>query len=152
MHAERLASRTVTQPQPSETVITYDRSRDAGERLAPEVRAEIELVAPSTVNDGDVTTPKLRDEAVTAEKIAPGAVGTEHLAPGAVTTNDLAGGAVTTEKLGPNSVTPEKVGVGVVTSAYPDGTPTSIEIVPISAADYAKLTTQPPNISYWIYD
>lgn len=131
-------------------IVGYDPSQPAGERLAPEVRAEIAEVAPSTLVNGAVTTAKLRDGAVAAAKLADGAVTSPKIGTGEVKTVNLGDGAVTTAKLGADAVTADKAGTGVVTSRNKDGDPITLTVVPIAAADYAAITKD-PNTLYAVY-
>ena len=48
----------------SDLIAGLDLSKPIGQRFGPLVRAEIEAVAPSTVNDGDITEPKLDNDSV----------------------------------------------------------------------------------------
>lgn len=130
--------------------IAYDPSADAGERLAPEVRAEIAVLAPSTVLNGAVTTAKLADDAVTAAKIAAGSVGNPELAGGAVATANIASGAVTADKLAGSSVTPAKCSTGVVTSTDVSSNSVATTIMYLTAAQYAAIVSPNPNTLYFI--
>ena len=131
-------------------VVLLQTDQPVGQRLAPEVREEINEVAPSTVNDGDVTTPKLRDGAVTEAKMAPGSVSRRTILPGAVGEANLDTGSVTTAKLDEQAVTPEKCAAGVVTAHNSDGSARPLDVVPIEAVDYAALTNPDPNTAYLV--
>lgn len=126
-----------------EQVVTLDPEKPPGQQLAPEMRSEISFVAPSTVNDGDITTPKLKNLAVAREKIALGAVGSQQIAAGGVETGNVADGAIVAAKLGPHAVGPDKTGVGVVTAANADGGARELKQVPCTAAEYAALQPDP---------
>lgn len=130
--------------------ISYDPAKPEGERLAPEVRAELSLVAPSTVNNNSITTAKLVDKSVTTDKLADSAVTTGKIAAGAVETVDIKDLAVVTAKLANNAVTPGKVASGVVTSADTGGNAFRLAMVPITSTGYAALTTPDPNTLYLI--
>lgn len=129
--------------------IAFDPAADEGERLAPEVRTEIAVVAPSAVVNGSITAAKLADDAVTQAKIAPGAVGSVEVATGGVNTVNLASSAVTTDKLASGAVTPAKVGAGVVKAVDASGNSTETTLKFVTAAQYAGLTPD-PNTVYFI--
>lgn len=130
--------------------IAYDHSKPAGERLAPEVRAELSLVAPSTVNNNSITTAKLVDGAVNTAKLADSSVTTAKLAAGAVETVDVKDSAITTAKLANGAVTPAKVSTGVVTAADTANNPFKLTMVPITSTAYAALPSPDPNTLYLI--
>lgn len=129
--------------------IAYDPEADAGERLAPEVRTEIAIVAPSAVVNGSITAAKLADDAVTQTKIYPGAVGTVEIATGGVDTVNLAAVSVSADKLATDAVTPEKCATGVPTAV--DSTDNAAETILkfLTAAEYGALTPD-PNTVYFI--
>lgn len=129
-------------------VVGYDPAKPVSERLAPEVVAEIAAVAPSTLVNGAVTTAKLRDGAVATAKIADGAVTSPKIGTGEVKTVNLSDGAVATAKLDDDAVTADKAGVGVVTARNKDGDPITLEVVPMSAADFGALPSKNPNVMY----
>lgn len=131
--------------------VLYDPDQPPGERLAPEVRAEINLVAPSTVNDGDITTPKLRDGAVTGEKIEQATVTGDHLAPGAVGNTALANGAVTGGKVADHTLTDTQAGAGIATAHSATGQPIRLTLVPMTAVEYSAVTNPDPDTAYLIY-
>lgn len=132
--------------------VLYDPDQPPGERLAPEVRAEIDLIAPSTVNDGDITTPKLRDRAVTGEKIEQATVTGDHLAPGAVGNTALANGAVTGGKVADHTLTDQHAAAGLTTAHNAAGQPIRLNLVPMTAVEYAALgNNQDPDSAYMIY-
>ncbi|WAB09212.1 hypothetical protein SEA_LITTLEMUNCHKIN_36 [Gordonia phage LittleMunchkin] len=132
--------------------VGYDPAQPAGQRFAPEVRAEIAEVAPDNIDNGSVTTAKLANDAVTGDKIAPGAVNTTEIATGGVGAANLATDAVTTVKLANDSVTAAKAGLGVPTAHDASGNDISVDFVPITAAAYGALTTPDPNTFYFISD
>ncbi|MHC9292072.1 phage upper tail fiber protein [Mycobacterium sp. LTG2003] len=128
--------------------IAIDLDAEDGEKFAPEVRAEIAAVAPSLLVNGAVTTVKLRDLAVTLEKLADGAVTSPKIAAGGVKAVNIDTGAVTSDKIDAGAVTAPKAGVGVVTAHDSSGTAITVDIVPITAADYAALSSPNPNVLY----
>lgn len=130
--------------------VAYDPDQPAGQRLAPEVREEINLIAPSTVNDGDVTTPKLRDKAVTREKIEVDAVGPDQLAAGSVGNTELATAAVTGSKVADHTLTDTHAAAGLVTAHGPDGQPIVLNLVPLTAVEYAAIANPDPDTAYLI--
>lgn len=132
--------------------ISYDPAQPVGQRLAPEVRAEIATVAPSTVNNGSITAAKLAPNAVVTDKIADGAVTSAKIADGTIVTGDLADSSVTNAKIANGSVTPSKVAAGVVTAYDASGNPLRLNLVPITSAKYAALATPDPNTLYLITD
>ena len=131
--------------------VAYDPAKEPGDRLAPEVVDEIEIIAQAGVDsvigsadieDGAVTTPKIADLAVTAPK----------LASNAVTTSKIAGNSISSDKLGPGAVTPAKVGAGVVTSHNIDGGDLRMDVVPVTAEQYAAIPNPDVNTLYLITD
>lgn len=132
-----------------EVVATLDTDAEPGEKFSPQVRAEIAEVAPSTLNDGAVTTPKVADEAITNPKLAPGAVHSENIAAGEVKADNLAAGAVGTAALDDGSVTDTKAGPGVMTTHDDEGNAITLGVVLISDADYAALGAPDPNTLYF---
>lgn len=134
----------------AELLIGYDPTKPQGQRLAPEVRAEIELLAPSNIPNGGVTTSKIANDAVTQDKIGDGAVGPSQLAANAVTAVALATGAVTTVKLANAAVTSAKVGLGVMKAKDSTGNDIALTGVPVTAAQYAAITSPDPNVLYLI--
>lgn len=134
----------------ADLVFTYDPNANVGERLAPEVRAEIAVVAPSTVLNGSITTAKLAEDAVTTDKITTGAVTTNEIAVGGVTATNIASSAVSTAKIASQAVTPDKVGTGVVTSVDSTGATVATAIRYVTAAQYAAISSPDPNTLYFI--
>jgi hypothetical protein len=120
-----------------------DMSKPVGERLAPQMRQEIEEVAPSGLTNGAVTTAKLAEKAVATGKLADGAVTTEKIATSGVETLNLAPGAVTTAKLDDDAVTADKAGLGVVTAYDKDGNPIDVKTVYMKQSEYAAITPVP---------
>lgn len=127
----------------AEVLIGIDLTQAAGSRLAPEVIAEVQFVAPSTVNNGSITTNKLANGAVAEAKLADGAVSSGKLADGAVAAAKLADDAVTGTKLADGSVTPEKTGTGVVTAADHTGNDVGLRIVLLTSVQFASITPDP---------
>lgn len=68
------------------------------------------------INDGAVTTPKIRDKAVTEEKLADDAVTTDKIKNSNVTTLKIADKNITTEKIADQNVTTEKIADNNVTT------------------------------------
>lgn len=134
----------------AELLVGYDPTKPQGQRLAPEVQAEIELLAPSNIPNGGVTTSKIANDAVTQDKIGDAAVGSDQLATNAVSTAALATGAVTTVKLANGAVTSAKVGVGVMKAKDASGNDITVTGVPVTAAQYAAITSPDPNVLYLI--
>lgn len=129
-------------------VFTFNPNAPQGERLSPEVREEIEFLAPSTLNDNAVSTVKIQDDAVTNAKIAPDAVHSEQILNGEVISSKLGPGSVTTPKIAAGAVTPTQAGQGIVTSTDTGGAPLTMSVIPISATDYAALVTPSPSVLY----
>lgn len=132
------------------TNVMFDTTAADGSKLDAAVAAEIDLIAPSSIDAGDITTDLLHDTAVTTAKLADTAVTTAKLADTAVTTAKLADTAITTAKLADDAVTATKTGLGVVTAADHTGNPIASTDVYLSAADYAAIVTPDPNTSYYI--
>lgn len=134
-----------------ELFVAIDLDADPGEKFAPEVVAEIAVVAPSAVLNGSITTAKLADDAVTQDKVGAGAVGSTEIASGGVDAVNLADSAVTTPKLTDASVTPAKTGTGVVTAVDSDDNSVETVIKFVTAAQYSALTPD-PNTVYMVSD
>lgn len=132
--------------------VLIDTNRPEMQQLAPEVRAEVRRLAPSTVDDGSIFTKKLADNAVTYAKIAPGSVGGDRLGTGGVQTRALANGAVTEPKVADNAITRAKAGIGVVTAADPAGNAITLEAVPIEPAAFAAMNSPDPNVLWLVYE
>ncbi|ACF34003.1 tail fiber protein [Mycobacterium phage Phaedrus] len=126
----------------------YDPAKPPGQRLAPEVRAEIAIVAPSGLNDGAVTTIKLDEGAVTEPKLGYGSVTSTKIAAGGVELVNMAQESVDTAQLVDDSVTDEKAGPGVMQCHDDAGNPVTFDFVPMTAESYAALTTKAPNTLY----
>lgn len=131
--------------------VGFDPNAPQGEQLPPEVVEEIKRVAPSAVENGAITTNKLRDDAVTSDKLAPGAVDALALALDAVVTLKIKDKAVTTGKIDDAAVTASKAGVGVVTSYDSTGAAISRKEVDLTAAQYAALAVKDPNTYYNVF-
>lgn len=129
-----------------------DLSQPVGERLPPEVIAEIKVVAPSSVENGAITTDKLRDDGVTSRKLAPGAVDERAIGNGQVKNAALGNGAVSESKIADDAVTPAKCGTGVVTATDATGTAVETAIRYVTSAQFAALTTKDPNVLYATLD
>lgn len=130
--------------------VGYEPDSPEGERLAPEVRAEIARVAPSAVLNNSITTAKLRDAAVTRAKLATGAVGSSEIDTGAVGTTNLASGAVTADKIATDAVTPTKCGTGVVTAVDSSGNSVETVVRFLTSAQFAAIGSPDPNTTYFI--
>ena len=130
------------------TVVALNTSNAVGSKLDPEMIAEIEAVAPSNIDPGEVKAVHIDEEAVERDKIKLGAVDSPQIAEGGVKAINLGAESVTTAKLAPNSVTPEKTGPGIMECRDTAGNPLSIAAVPITALAYAALTTPDPNVLY----
>jgi len=126
--------------------IAYDPEADAGERLAPEVRTEIAVVAPSAVLNGSITTAKLADDAVTQDKIYPGAVGSVEIATGGVSAVNIATDAVSSDKIAAGAVVPASCGTGVPTAVDNADNPTETIFKFVTAAEYGALTPDPNTV------
>jgi hypothetical protein len=132
------------------TNVMFDTTAADGSKMDPAVAAEIDLIAPSSVDAGDITTDLLHDLAVTTAKIADGAVTATQIADGAVGSAEIADGAVSTAKLANGAVTAAKAGTGVVTAANSAGSVIASTDVYLSAAQYAAIGSPDPNTSYYI--
>lgn len=130
--------------------VSFNPAQPAGQRLAPEVVAEIELVAPSTLNDGAVTEPKLAAGAVTNPKLAAGAVKSVNIAAGEVKTENLDDGAVTEGEIADGSVTPAKCAAGVFTTVDSDGEILDLQGMKTTQALYDAIASPSPNRCYFI--
>ncbi len=131
-----------------EVLVGIDLSKPEGAQLAPQVIAEIERVAPSTVNDGSITAPKLATAAVTAPKIAAGAVTAPAIGNGEVKNANLGTNSVTTAKIQDNAITPAKAGPGVMTVFDASGNPLAAKLVVMSYAAYGAITPDPTTLYF----
>ena len=131
-------------------VISYDAEKNPGERLPPEVRAEIALLAPASVTPNSITEEKLADDSVSTNKIQEKAVTGTRIADGAVATEQLALGAVDGFRLAAGAVTGSKVGNGVAKAVDPSGAEIAMKLIPISSTAYASASPDPTAI-YFIY-
>lgn len=122
---------------------------EPGEQLSPEMRTEIREVAPSTLVDGAVTTPRIRDLAVTAEKVADGAVTSPKIATKGVKRINLDDGVVGPDQLDTGSVTAVKAGLGVATAHDVDGNPIACDFVFLTQSEFAAVTEQ-PGVTYMV--
>jgi hypothetical protein len=121
--------------------VYFDTSAQPGEKLAPEVRAEIAKLVPPGLDDGEVTTSKLVNGAVTAPKIADGSVTSEKIGAGQVVTAHLADRSVGTAQLAAGAVTAAKAGPGVVTAHNPAGTTAiALDVAFMSDDAYAAIS------------
>ena len=120
--------------------IAFDPAANAGERLAPEVRTEIAVVAPSTVLNGSITTAKLAELSVATGKIIDGSVTTAKIATNGVESVNIKALAVTTAKIADDAITPAKCGTGVPTAVDVTGNALETVFKYLTAAQYAALT------------
>lgn len=134
----------------SEIVFALDMSKPVGQRMSPELIAEIQAVAPSSVTNGSITEAKLKDKAVTTPKLNEGAVTTEKIASQGVETENLADLGVTTPKLADNSVTGDKAGTGVCTATDSTGEQIENEFRYLTQTQFAAIVSPDPNITYMI--
>lgn len=133
-----------------EIIAGYDPEAPPGQRLPPEMREEIALLAPASVTPNSITKEKIADEAVGTLKLEPKAVDSTRLADGAVGGPQLALGAVGSNQLAGGAVTGPKAGNGVAKAYDPAGAAIAMTIVPISEAQYAQISPD-PNTVYLLY-
>lgn len=134
----------------SEIVFALDMSKPVGQRMSPELIAEIQAVAPSAVTNGSITEAKLKDKAVTTPKINEGAVTSPKIASGGVETENLADLGVVTSKLADAAVTGDKAGTGVTKASDSDGEPIDNELRYLTQTQFAAIGSPDPNITYMI--
>ena len=134
----------------SDLIAGLDMSRPPGLRLGPIMRQEIEIIAPSTVNDGDITEPKFDDGAVSTRALGDAQITEPKFASGAVSTRALADLAVTDAKIAIGELKPQKVAPGISTAADYNGNYVSLRHVVLTAAQYAALAIVDPNTLYYI--
>jgi hypothetical protein len=133
------------------TTVLLDTSQTVGNKLDPEMQAEIEAVAPSALDPGEIQEVHFDDDVVSRRAIAPGAVGTVEIDTDGVDSPNIKAGAVGTSELAADSVTRDKAGAGVMTAADTAGNPITVEFVPITSVDYAALDPKLPNVLYATY-
>jgi hypothetical protein len=129
--------------------VLMDTSAAPGSKLDPELKAEIEKLAPG-LEVGEVGENELADNAVTGPKIREGAVDTAQIAEGGVHSINLATGAVVAASIATDAVTGEKAGPGVVTAKDAAGNYIESAEWHGTAAQYAQITQPDPNTSYYI--
>jgi hypothetical protein len=134
----------------SDVLVGYDPDQPAGERFAPEVVAEIEIVSPNDVQDGAITTLQIASNTIQEDNMAPESVGAAELINGAVGTAALANGAVTAGKIANGAVGMLAAGAGVATATDNNGNALTLTIVPITAAQYAALSPPVATALYFI--
>lgn len=134
----------------ADLIAGLDLSRPVGSRFGPLVVAEIEAVAPSTVNDGDITEPKLDDLSVSTRTVQTKAITEPKLDDEAVSTRALEDGAVTDDKVALQGLAPTKVAPGIPTSVDYNGNFVSLRHCVLTAAQYAALSPVDPNTLYYI--
>lgn len=135
-----------------ELFVAFDPDQPAGQRLAPEVRAEVETIAPAVPLDGAITTPKLANGAVTHEKLADGAVHGAKVAEKAIQTTHLDDGVVGEQQIADGAVTPAKTAAGVFTVFDGDGNPLDLHGVVVTATEMAQIADPDPNAMYFVLD
>lgn len=121
-----------------------------GQKLDSIVRAEIDFLAPSTIDSNDIKENMIDTGAVSSRNIADGAVGTSEIAAGAVVTASIANGAVANVNLAAGAVTSAKTGVGVVTCCDVSGNPVQSREMYVTAAQYAAIASPDPSTNYYI--
>ena len=129
--------------------VLMDTTAAPGSKLDPELRAEIEKLAPG-LEIGEVGESELADNAVTEGKIKEGAVHSEHIAEGEVKAINLGEGQVGTPALATDSVTGEKAGPGVVTAKDPAGNYIESGEWHGTAAQLAQINPRSPNVTYYV--
>lgn len=131
-----------------ELIIGYDPLQPIGSRLSPEIIAEIEIVAPSTVNDYSLIEAKYADESVSHRALALGAVFSVNIMTGEVKTDNLADNSVTDTKLAPGSVRPNAAGPGIPTIYDFSNNPISVVFKDCTLAEYASVADPDPDTYY----
>lgn len=136
----------------AKTAVAFDTSADPGERLDPAVRAEIDQLAPSTVDAGDIHESHLATDSVSTLKIKAGAVTHPKIALDAVESDNIKAGAVGTPELADNAVTAAKAGTGVVTAVDAAGNAIESREWHGSTAEYDMIDPGDldPNTTYYI--
>lgn len=132
--------------------VAFDPNRPEGEKLGPEVAAEIAAVAPQGIDDGTVTRAKLGTDSVTHQAISPGSVRSDSLDDNAVVTDTIADGAVTGSKIADGEVTGISAGEGVVTAKNSRGSFRRLELVVLSDEDYADIGSPDDDTLYATYE
>lgn len=131
------------------TSVFFDGAKPAGQKLDPEVAAEVEHLAPG-LEAGEVGEVELANDAVTRDKIAPGAVGSVEIGEDQVDTEHYAPDSVDTAALAPDAVTATEAGIGVSTAYDFAGNPIEDRRVYCTAAQYAGLAVKDPNTEYLV--
>jgi len=132
-------------------IVGYDPGGPVGQRLAPEIRAEIELLAPVNIPTGAVDNTKLGDGSVDNRTIDDKAVDNPKLDDAAVDARVVAAKSITAAKLADGSVNNTHVDIGVPVSLDVTGDPVALIFTPCTAAEYAALSTPNPNTIYFIH-
>lgn len=130
--------------------IFFNPDADEGSKLAPEVVAEIQAVAPSTVLALSITTAKLAELAVTGDKIALGAVDSDQIATKGVLTVNIGDEAVDTAQIADDAVTPAKAGTGIVVAVDNTGTTIALTTKFVTAAQMAAISSPDVNTLYFV--
>lgn len=133
------------------TAVLMDTSQDVGNKLDPEMQAEVEALAPSSLDPGEIQEIHFDDDVVSQRAIAPGAVGTVEIETDGVDSPNIKAGAVGTSELAADAVTRDKAGAGVMTCADTAGNPITVEFVPITSVAYAALSPKLPGVLYATY-
>ena len=131
------------------TTVFFDTAAAPGSKLDPEMRAEIEFLAPG-LEDGEVGNSQLADNSITTDKIAPGGVTGVDIAADTLVTENYGPGSVDTAALADDAVTAAKAGVGVKTAYDAAGNPIESKEVYLTSAQYNLITTPDPNTTYYI--
>lgn len=131
----------------AELMIGMDMLKPIGLRFGSLVRAEIEYIAPSTVNDNSITEPKFFDGAVSTRAIADDAVTSDKIADGGIETLNLADDSVTGAKIHADSIGPSHLAAGVPSFRDFSGNAISAEFVTCTAAEFASLPS--PDAGTW---
>lgn len=130
--------------------IFFKPDEDEGHKLAPEVVAEIQAVAPSTVTAGSIVASKMADDSVETRALQDLAVTTDKLADASVTNPKLAPECVTEDKIEDDAVTRAKAGVGVITIVDSTGSPISLEAMRVTETQMAAIVSPDSGILYLI--
>ena len=133
--------------------VLIDTAAPVGERLDPLVRAEIDEVAPSTVDANDIETEHLKDLAVTTPKLNNGAVTSPKIATKGVKTVNVDDLAIGEAQLKANAVTADKAGIGVSKAYDAEGNAVENAFVFVTTEQYDLLEADEeldPNVTYMI--
>lgn len=134
----------------AELLVAYDPSKPAGQRLSPEVQAEIALLNPFGVPNLTIGEEKLTDNSVAEGKIKSEAVTKEKIAPEAVDTSRLKPGAVIGTTIGTKVLAATHVDKGIVKVVDVDDNDADVTHKVLTAAQYAAIGTKDPNTVYFL--